>query len=71
MLVPNRRSFLPTKLKQRWQARCHLSRYRIEPRPLHPACRAGVIWKGDKLIEGVPETLDFLRSQVGSGAWER
>eukprot|EP00850_Spirogloea_muscicola_P012554 SM000081S22688 [mRNA] locus=s81:586503:589952:- [translate_table: standard] len=23
----------------------------------------GVIWKGDKLIEGVPETLDFLRSQ--------
>jgi phosphoglycolate phosphatase len=23
----------------------------------------GVIWKGDSLIEGVPETLDFLRSQ--------
>ena len=23
----------------------------------------GVIWKGDKLIEGVPETLDFLREQ--------
>ncbi|XP_072092232.1 phosphoglycolate phosphatase 1A, chloroplastic isoform X1 [Arachis hypogaea] len=25
----------------------------------------GVIWKGDKLIEGVPETLDMLRSKVG------
>jgi phosphoglycolate phosphatase len=23
---------------------------------------AGVIWKGDKLINGVPETLDMLRS---------
>ncbi|GBG75089.1 Phosphoglycolate phosphatase (PGPase)-like protein [Chara braunii] len=23
----------------------------------------GVIWKGDKLIEGVPETLDFLRAK--------
>jgi hypothetical protein len=27
-------------------------------------CRAGVIWKGDKLIDGVPETLDLLRSKV-------
>lgn len=25
---------------------------------------AGVIWKGDKLIDGVPETLDLLRSKV-------
>jgi hypothetical protein len=25
---------------------------------------AGVIWKGDKLIDGVPETLDMLRSMV-------
>lgn len=25
---------------------------------------AGVIWKGDKLIDGVPETLDMLRSKV-------
>lgn len=25
----------------------------------------GVIWKGDKLIEGVPETLDMLRAKVG------
>jgi hypothetical protein len=25
---------------------------------------AGVIWKGDKLINGVPETLDMLRSMV-------
>lgn len=25
---------------------------------------SGVIWKGDKLIDGVPETLDFLRSNV-------
>ena len=24
----------------------------------------GVIWRGDSLIEGVPETLDFLRSLV-------
>ena len=23
----------------------------------------GVIWKGDKLIDGVPETLDTLRSK--------
>lgn len=27
---------------------------------------AGVIWKGDSLIEGVPETLDLLRSMVFS-----
>jgi ribonucleotide monophosphatase NagD (HAD superfamily) len=26
--------------------------------------RVGVIWKGDKLIDGVPETLDLLRSKV-------
>ena len=25
---------------------------------------AGVIWLGDKVIEGVPETLDMLRSLV-------
>lgn len=25
---------------------------------------AGVIWKGDSLIEGVPETLDMLRAKV-------
>lgn len=25
---------------------------------------SGVIWKGDKLIEGVPQTLDMLRSKV-------
>lgn len=25
---------------------------------------SGVIWKGDKLIEGVPDTLDMLRSKV-------
>lgn len=25
---------------------------------------AGVIWKGDSLISGVPETLDMLRSKV-------
>jgi phosphoglycolate phosphatase len=30
-------------------------------------CRVGVIWKGDKLIDGVPETLDLLRSKV---CWE-
>jgi phosphoglycolate phosphatase len=23
-----------------------------------------VIWKGDKLIEGVPETLDMLRAKI-------
>lgn len=28
-------------------------------------CFEGVIWKGDKLIEGVPETLDMLRAKVG------
>lgn len=27
-------------------------------------CLSGVIWKGDKLIDGVPETLDMLRSMV-------
>lgn len=26
--------------------------------------RSGVIWKGDKLIDGVPQTLDVLRSKV-------
>ena len=26
----------------------------------------GVIWKGDKLIDGVPETLDMLRSMVST-----
>lgn len=25
---------------------------------------AGVIWKGDSLIDGVPETLDMLRTKV-------
>jgi hypothetical protein len=25
-------------------------------------CHAGVIWKGDKLIDGVPETLDMLHA---------
>lgn len=25
---------------------------------------SGVIWKGDSLIEGVPETLDMLRTKV-------
>lgn len=25
---------------------------------------AGVIWRGDSLIDGVPETLDALRSMV-------
>ena len=24
----------------------------------------GVIWRGDSVIEGVPETLDYLRSLV-------
>jgi hypothetical protein len=27
-------------------------------------CHAGVIWKGDKLIDGVPETLDMLHAMV-------
>ncbi|KAH0969886.1 hypothetical protein GBA52_022042 [Prunus armeniaca] len=27
-------------------------------------CDAGVIWKGDKLIDGVPETLHMLRSKA-------
>ena len=31
----------------------------------------GVIWRGDSVIEGVPETLDFLRSQVRSGRTPR
>uniref|UniRef100_A0A2P2M9N1 Phosphoglycolate phosphatase n=1 Tax=Rhizophora mucronata TaxID=61149 RepID=A0A2P2M9N1_RHIMU len=24
----------------------------------------GVIWKGDKLVDGVPQTLEFLRAKV-------
>jgi hypothetical protein len=28
------------------------------------ALRPGVIWKGDTLIDGVPETLDYLRSKA-------
>ncbi len=24
----------------------------------------GVVWRGDKVIDGVPETLDWLRAQV-------
>lgn len=32
---------------------------------LATCCRlSGVIWKGDKLIDGVAETLDVLRSMV-------
>ena len=27
----------------------------------------GVIWRGDSVIDGVPETLDLLRSLVGDG----
>jgi len=26
---------------------------------------AGVIWRGDSVIDGVPQTLDMLRSMVG------
>lgn len=26
----------------------------------------GVIWRGDSVIDGVPETLDMLRSMVSS-----
>jgi phosphoglycolate phosphatase len=37
--------------------------FRLNSRVLF-VCRAGVIWKGDKLIDGVPETLDLLRSKV-------
>ena len=29
-----------------------------------PTFLAGVIWRGDTLIDGVPETLDLLRSMV-------
>lgn len=28
----------------------------------------GVIWRGDSVIEGVPETLDMLREMVGGSA---
>jgi hypothetical protein len=31
----------------------------------------GVIWKGDTLIEGVPETLDYLRSKARRGGRRR
>jgi hypothetical protein len=27
----------------------------------------GVIWRGDSVIDGVPETLDYLRSKVRAG----
>jgi hypothetical protein len=27
---------------------------------------AGVIWRGDSVIDGVPETLDMLRAMVGA-----
>lgn len=27
-------------------------------------CCAGVVWRGDSVIDGVPETLDMLRSMV-------
>ena len=30
---------------------------------------AGVIWKGDSVIDGVPETLDLLRSLVRMAAY--
>lgn len=47
-------------------------------RPPPPSARArqvdcfifdcdGVIWRGDSVIDGVPETLDFLRSQARPG----
>lgn len=28
----------------------------------------GVVWRGDSVIEGVPETLDMLRDMVGAAA---
>jgi phosphoglycolate phosphatase len=28
----------------------------------------GVIWRGDSVIDGVPETLDMLRAMVRPGA---
>lgn len=36
----------------------------VEPLRFRRALRAGVIWRGDSVIEGVPETLDMLRSLV-------
>ena len=48
--------------------RCRSGRVLSAPvRPLAPpprALRPGVIWKGDTLIDGVPETLDYLRSKA-------
>ena len=29
---------------------------------------AGVIWRGDSVIDGVPETLDYLRAKAGGAA---
>lgn len=37
------------------------------PQPHTPPPAAGVIWRGDSVIDGVPETLDMLRSMVGAG----
>lgn len=36
--------------------------------PTTPLAPPGVIWKGDKIIEGVPETLDMLRGMVTGAA---
>lgn len=38
--------------------------YLKEGNKLSAYTSAGVIWKGDSLIDGVPETLDMLRSKV-------
>lgn len=34
------------------------------PRSQHLLPCAGVVWRGDSVIEGVPETLDMLRAMV-------
>lgn len=44
--------------------------------PLSNVHRAGVIWRGDSVIDGVPETLDMLRAMVrtcghATSAWAR
>jgi hypothetical protein len=46
--------------------RAHRGRPRYSCTLSHTACCTGVIWRGDSLIEGIPETLDMLRSMVSA-----
>jgi hypothetical protein len=57
MVYSHGRAFVLLFLRMKWP-------FRLTQESESMPCHAGVIWKGDKLIDGVPETLDMLHAMV-------